>query len=175
MMMKYWLALLVLLNAVVLAWQLDLLAPWGFGPHQGREPERLGQQVQPEALKLETLPPQPVAEPLEPPVSDAQPGSAANLTPGSAAESAGESAGESASGGVPVGAGKADDAGKNGKNPKNANDINDANAAQATEAGNHFTGAVPTGSSTVTPVLAPSPAALPPQPLVPALDGGRGD
>lgn len=160
-MMKYWLALLVLLNALVLAWQFDVLAPWGFGPHQGREPERLGQQVKPEALTLGTLPPQPVAEPREPPVSDAQPGSAADLTPDPVAESEG--------GPEPVGAGKADDAGQDAKDAK------DAKAAQAAEAGNNFTGSVPNGASTVTPVLAPGPVALPPQPLVPALDGGRGD
>jgi hypothetical protein len=54
-MMKYWLALLVLFNALVLAWQLDAFARWGSGPNQEREPERLGQQINPEALKFQTL------------------------------------------------------------------------------------------------------------------------
>ena len=56
-MLKYWLTLLVLLNAAVLAWQWDVFARWGYGPNQDREPERLQQQVRPEALTLEILPP----------------------------------------------------------------------------------------------------------------------
>jgi len=56
-MLKYWLALLLLLNAAVLAWQWDAFARWGHGPHQQREPERLLQQVRPEALKFEVMPP----------------------------------------------------------------------------------------------------------------------
>lgn len=53
-MLKYWLGLLLLLNALVLAWQFDAFAPWGFGPNQDREPERLGQQIRPDALKLQS-------------------------------------------------------------------------------------------------------------------------
>jgi hypothetical protein len=56
-MLKYWLALLVLLNAAMLAWQWDAFARWGHGPNQDREPERLQQQVRPEALKFELVPP----------------------------------------------------------------------------------------------------------------------
>jgi hypothetical protein len=56
-MLKYWLALLLLLNAAVLAWQWDAFAPWGHGPNVDREPQRLKQQVRPEALKLEVMPP----------------------------------------------------------------------------------------------------------------------
>jgi hypothetical protein len=56
-MLKYWLALLLLLNAAVLAWQWDAFARWGYGPDQQREPERLQQQVRPEALKFEVMPP----------------------------------------------------------------------------------------------------------------------
>ncbi len=56
-MLKYWLALLLLLNAAVLAWQWDAFARWGFGPNHEREPERLQQQVRPDALKFETMPP----------------------------------------------------------------------------------------------------------------------
>lgn len=51
-MLKYWLSLLLSLNALVLAWQFDAFAPWGFGPNQDREPERLGQQIRPDVLKL---------------------------------------------------------------------------------------------------------------------------
>jgi hypothetical protein len=56
-MLKYWLAILLVLNAVVLAWQWDAFARWGHGPNQDREPERLQQQVRPEALKFELVPP----------------------------------------------------------------------------------------------------------------------
>jgi hypothetical protein len=55
--MKYWLAILLVLNAAVLAWQWDAFARWGHGPNQQREPERLQQQVRPEALKFEVMPP----------------------------------------------------------------------------------------------------------------------
>ena len=54
--MKYWLAILLVLNAAVLAWQWDAFARWGHGPNQQREPERLQQQVRPEALKFEVMP-----------------------------------------------------------------------------------------------------------------------
>ncbi len=54
-MLKYWLGLFVLLNAAVLAWQWDAFARWGYGPNQHREPERLLQQVRPEALKFEVM------------------------------------------------------------------------------------------------------------------------
>jgi hypothetical protein len=56
-MLKFWLALLLLLNAAVLAWQWDAFARWGHGPNAHREPERLQQQVRPEALKFEVMPP----------------------------------------------------------------------------------------------------------------------
>lgn len=55
--MKYWLAILLVLNAAVLAWQWDAFARWGHGPNQEREPERLQQQVRPEALKFVVMPP----------------------------------------------------------------------------------------------------------------------
>lgn len=54
-MLKYWLAILLVLNAVVLAWQWDAFARWGHGPNQQREPERLLQQVRPEAIKFEPM------------------------------------------------------------------------------------------------------------------------
>lgn len=51
-MLKYWLALLLLLNAAVLAWQFDAFAPWGWGPNSDRQPDRLQQQINPDALKF---------------------------------------------------------------------------------------------------------------------------
>ena len=56
-MFKYWLALLLVLHALVLAWHWDAFAPWGHGPDLQREPDRMKQQVRPEALKFEVLPP----------------------------------------------------------------------------------------------------------------------
>jgi hypothetical protein len=55
-MLKYWLAILLVLNAALLAWQWDAFARWGHSPNQQREPERLQQQVRPEALKFEVMP-----------------------------------------------------------------------------------------------------------------------
>jgi hypothetical protein len=56
-MLKFWLVLLLVLNAAVLAWQWDAFARWGHGPYPQREPDRLQQQVRPEALKFEVMPP----------------------------------------------------------------------------------------------------------------------
>ena len=53
-MMRWILALLLVLNALTLAWQWDAFATWGSGPNTAREPERLQQQLRPEALKIET-------------------------------------------------------------------------------------------------------------------------
>lgn len=50
-MLKYWVGLLVLLNAMAWAWQREAFAPWGFAPEQHQEPERLKQQLRPEALQ----------------------------------------------------------------------------------------------------------------------------
>jgi len=52
-MTRLLIAALLLLNAATLAWQWDALARWGFGPNTAREPERLSQQVRPEALTIE--------------------------------------------------------------------------------------------------------------------------
>ena len=57
-MFKYWMALLLVLHALVLAWHWDAFAPWGHGPDLQREPERMKQQVRPESLKFEVLSPQ---------------------------------------------------------------------------------------------------------------------
>ena len=53
-MMRWILALLLVLNALTLAWQWDAFATWGFGPNTAREPERMQQQLRPDGLKIET-------------------------------------------------------------------------------------------------------------------------
>ena len=44
-MMRWILALLLVLNALTLAWQWDAFATWGVGPNTAREPERMQQQL----------------------------------------------------------------------------------------------------------------------------------
>lgn len=43
---------LLLANAAYFAWSQRLLAPWGFAPAQQSEPQRLAQQIKPQALTL---------------------------------------------------------------------------------------------------------------------------
>jgi hypothetical protein len=52
-MSRFLIAVLILLNAATLAWQWDIFARWGFGPNAAREPERLSQQIRPDALTIE--------------------------------------------------------------------------------------------------------------------------
>jgi cytoskeletal protein RodZ len=96
-MFKFWLALLLVLHALVLAWHWDAFAPWGLGPQQHREPERLKQQVRPEALKFEIMPPAaPVnTETAEPAATDAS--AEASIEASSVAQSAQASAPDAAS------------------------------------------------------------------------------
>lgn len=82
---------LVLANLVYLVWVQGLLAPYGFAPASQAEPERLEQQIRPEAVELLTTPPaQPAAAaPLNTPAPGASapasaPASSA-LTPATAA------------------------------------------------------------------------------------------
>ncbi len=53
-MTRFLIVTLLLLNAATLAWQWDAFARWGFGPNTAREPERLKQQIRPEALTIES-------------------------------------------------------------------------------------------------------------------------
>ena len=50
------LAVLVLLlaNAAYFAWAQHLLAPWGIAPAQQSEPQRLAQQIKPQAIRVLT-------------------------------------------------------------------------------------------------------------------------
>ena len=51
-MMRWLAVLLLLLNLGFAAWHQGLLAQWGFAPRSEREPERMTQQIRPEALRL---------------------------------------------------------------------------------------------------------------------------
>lgn len=81
-MMRWLIALLVLLNLAFAAWHQGLLASWGWAPHQAREPARQTQQIRPEALRL--TPREPAAEaataPAAPPAPAAPDASAAAPT-----------------------------------------------------------------------------------------------
>ena len=44
--------LLLLLNALYWSWAQGWLLPYGFGPAQQREPQRLAQQIRPESITL---------------------------------------------------------------------------------------------------------------------------
>ena len=102
MKMRWWIATLLLLNAMALAWQWDAFAPWGWGPNVQREPERLKQQIKPETLQI-TIPGQAASapavseapaskaaasEPTPPKTSASPPVAAAPASPASAAAAA---------------------------------------------------------------------------------------
>lgn len=49
--------LLVLLNAAYYAWSHDMLRAYGLGPLRQAEPQRLQQQIRPDALVIESAGP----------------------------------------------------------------------------------------------------------------------
>lgn len=51
-MLRALVLILVLANLLYLVWVKSLLAPYGFGPANQAEPERLNQQIRPEAIQL---------------------------------------------------------------------------------------------------------------------------
>ena len=53
-MMRWLMALLLILNLLTLGWQWDAFARWGWGPNTAREPERVLNQLRPEAIQIET-------------------------------------------------------------------------------------------------------------------------
>lgn len=53
-MLRLLVLVLVLSNAIYFAWSQDYLRPYGFGPAQQSEPQRLTQQIQPEAIQILT-------------------------------------------------------------------------------------------------------------------------
>ncbi|MDD2544756.1 MAG: SPOR domain-containing protein [Burkholderiaceae bacterium] len=54
-MLRLLVLLLLLANAAYYGWTQGLLRPWGWAPEEPSEPERLAQQIRPEALQI--LPP----------------------------------------------------------------------------------------------------------------------
>ena len=53
-MLRWMLALVVVANLLFLAWSQHWLAPLGLGPVSQSEPQRLSQQMHPEAIVLRT-------------------------------------------------------------------------------------------------------------------------
>ncbi len=51
-MLRFLVLLLVLANGAYFAWSQGLLAAWGYAPALSREPERLAQQIRPEAIRV---------------------------------------------------------------------------------------------------------------------------
>jgi hypothetical protein len=51
-MLRLAVLLLLLANAGYFAWSQDLLASWGFAPAQQSEPQRIEQQIRPQAIRL---------------------------------------------------------------------------------------------------------------------------
>lgn len=94
-MLRFLVLVLLLANAGYYAWSQGLLQEWGLAPAQQAEPQRLQQQIQPEALRIVgAKAPPPVAAPAsgkeaaESPAT-AEPASTASV-PVAAAPSAGE-------------------------------------------------------------------------------------
>jgi hypothetical protein len=79
-MMRWLIALLLILNLLTLAWQWDAFARWGWGPNTAREPERVLNQLRPEAIQI------------EPPAAAAQRMAASAASEASAAASTGPAA-----------------------------------------------------------------------------------
>lgn len=52
MKMRGWIVVLLLLNALALAWHWGVFERWGWGPNAQREPERLRQEIKPELLNI---------------------------------------------------------------------------------------------------------------------------
>ena len=72
---------LILSNVGYFVWTQGLLAPYGFAPATQSEPQRLKQQIRPEALRLLTLPEAGTPQRSEPGASAATPSSSSALVP----------------------------------------------------------------------------------------------
>jgi hypothetical protein len=75
-MARWSIAALVVLNLALGAWNFGVFARWGWGPDDGREPERLSQQIRPEAITLQ-VPAEAASEAASPAASDAAPSASA--------------------------------------------------------------------------------------------------
>lgn len=84
-MLRALVLLLVLLNGVFYAWAQGWLAPWGFSGAPQTEPQRLAQQLRPEALRI-----------LGPASAASAPGPAADAASGTAAAAPAAAGGASA-------------------------------------------------------------------------------
>ena len=51
-MTRWAIAVLLLLNWALGAWNFGAFSRWGWAPDDGREPERLARQIQPDAVRL---------------------------------------------------------------------------------------------------------------------------
>jgi hypothetical protein len=51
-MLRLAVLILLLANAAYFAWSQSLLAPWGIAPAQQTEPQRMGQQIRPQLLRI---------------------------------------------------------------------------------------------------------------------------
>lgn len=84
--MRTWLIVaLVLANLALAAWNLGAFARWGWAPDDGREPERLEQQIRPEAITLQL--PASAAAAASSPASSPEPAASAPQEPASDAAS----------------------------------------------------------------------------------------
>jgi hypothetical protein len=52
MKLRWFILILMILNAVFYIWREGVLQTWGFAPSTAREPERQQQQIQPENILI---------------------------------------------------------------------------------------------------------------------------
>lgn len=76
-MLRFLVLVLLLANAGYFAWSQGLLQTWGLAPAQQGEPQRLQQQIQPEALRI-------LGAKAQPPVAASAPGTNTAESPASA-------------------------------------------------------------------------------------------
>ncbi len=90
-MLRLLVLVLVLANAAYFAWTKNLLAPYGFSPASQSEPQRMTQQLRPEAMRI-TVPPQagttPAAQAAFAPASSSITASASSTTAGTSTATA---------------------------------------------------------------------------------------
>ncbi len=83
-MARWTIAILLVLNLAVAAWSLGAFQRWDLGPSRDREPERLSQQLRPEAIERivpEHATPDASSAPVAmPPALDASPSASASAS-----------------------------------------------------------------------------------------------